>query len=75
MVTKQAWLAVSLVLHRGRRKLEFGEVSDDLVGEHHPELVGDELGHFFAEEGGVLVRRLVAASFDVEVAGFDGPAR
>ena len=43
---------------------ELFEVSDQFVGQHHPESILDEVGHFLAQEGRVLSRRVMAATLD-----------
>ena len=60
---------------RGRPEHEFGELTDELIGQHHPEFVSHEGGHFLLEEIGVLVGRLVATTFNTRVALFVGPVR
>ena len=42
--------------------------------EDHPELVLNEFGHLFLDEGGVLVRGAVASSFDALVLLLTGPS-
>ena len=48
---------------------------DHLVGEHHPELVPNEVGKFVSHKVGVFVGRAVAATFNSVVLLVHGPWR
>ena len=48
VVTEEARFSFTFLLHGCRRHHEFFEVSDEFVGQHHPEAVLDEVGHFLS---------------------------
>ena len=73
VVTKQSRLSVPLFLDGSGGELKVAHVFDHGVGEHYPELVLDELCHFFPEEVGVLVSGVMATSADAVVFLVDSP--
>ena len=73
MVAKKAWLPFALWLDSSGREHEVLLVSDQVIGQHGPEPVLDELGHLFSNEVSMLGSGGVAASADALVFLFQGP--
>ena len=53
--------------------MEVREVLDLVVGQDHPEAAVDKIGHFLAQEFGVLGSRLVTPTCDAAVQLFGSP--
>ena len=73
VVAQEPRLSIAFVFDGSGRELQRGQVPHLGVREHHPEFVFDELGHFFAEEVGVLCRGAVAPLCYTLVAALRGP--
>ena len=73
VVTQQAGPADTFVLDSGWGKHEISEVSHKIIRQDNPEAVLDELGHFLAEESGMLGSGGVAPSADAFVFLFESP--
>jgi hypothetical protein len=64
MVTQKPGFAVPFVFHSCRGKLQSWNVTHSVVRQDSPELVLDELGQLFSEEGGMLHGGAMAPPLD-----------
>ena len=75
VVAQEARLSVSLFLDRCRGEEKLEEVLDQLVGQHHPEFILDEVSKFVSHKLCMFGCRVVAAAFDAAVLLLHGPWR
>ena len=73
VVGEQAGPTVTFVFDHGWPDHEFDELSDEFVGQHHPEHALDEVGHFLSEERGVEFGGSMTALVDSGVSLFGCP--